>query len=334
MNPMKNITVNCDSFLIMAIALERLLAVWKPIRYRIGIIRKSRRVHALAFILPPILVSTLINIPKFLETELYLDNITNERGHKEQFWDFRVTDLREDPDYIYYYVHWFRNIITGIIPIIFLIIVNAAIYFFLPSSCNKSNYKYKYTTSISNSASFKSPDSEQPLMDLDRSRSTDDAQYKLDQRNSQLSQDSMKYFFKRRLWSQDSDIDPDQDTMDRRKSTKVLIRQKSFKIVRKQNSHSALTLTFIVIVYIVCNLPRLLLNLFEHLLQDDLEDHLDACGCETEPKWFTILCSISHFLLTFNSSANFVIYWSTVNKFKKTLINLLTCKQHFLPGNS
>ena len=268
MNPMKNITVNCDSFLIMAIALERLLAVWKPIRYRTGIVRKSKKVHALAFIFPPILLSTTINIPKFFETELYVDNTTNAM-------DFRVTDLREDPDYIYYYVHWFRNIITGIIPIIFLIIVNAAIYFFLPSSSDQSKYKYKYTASISTIRnSLKSQDSGHPLIDLDR-------------------------------------------------SAKILMKRKSFKVVRKQSSHSAGTLTTIVIIYIVCNLPRILLNIFEHLLQENQENNLDKCGCETEPKWFTIMCSVSHFLLTFNCSANFIIYWSTVSKFKKTLKKIL-----------
>ena len=172
MNPMKNITINCDSFLIMSIALERLLAVWKPIRYRTGIVRRSKRVHALVFILPPILVSTTINIPKFFETELYVDSTTRQ-------WDFRVTDLREDPNYIYYYILWFRNIVTGIIPIIFLIIVNGAIIFFLPSSGDESKYKYKFTANTSKSLkcpynsrsnSLKSQDiGEHPLTDLDRS---------------------------------------------------------------------------------------------------------------------------------------------------------------------
>ena len=70
--------------------------------------------------------------------------------------------------------------------------------------------------------------------------------------------------------------------------------------------------------YLICNFPRLILNLFEHLLQDEMMNNVDKCGCKREPPWFTILCSISHFLLTFNSSANFIIYGSTEEKFKKT----------------
>ena len=277
MNPMKNITINCDSFLIMSIALERLLAVWKPIRYRTGIVRRSKRVHALVFILPPILVSTTINIPKFFETELYVDSTTSQ-------WDFRVTDLREDPNYIYYYILWFRNIVTGIIPIAFLIIVNGAIIFCLPSSSNQSSTRSNSlkcsskwpSSSRSISLKSKSQEREHPLTDLDL----------------------------------------------------VLMETKSFRVLRRKNSHSilTLTLTIIIIIYIVCNLPRLLLNVFEHLLEDDQEKNLDKCGCEIEPKWFTIMCNVSHFLLTFNSSINFIIYWSTVNKFRKNLKDLFLCR--------
>ena len=129
--------------MIMAIAVERLLAVWKPIRYRNGVLRRSMRAHALTFILPPIFISVLINIPKFFEMELHHHYITNEDGDKELLWDYKITDLREDPDYIFYYIHWFRNLSTGVIPIIFLITVNAAILFMLPSN-SKRNISIKF----------------------------------------------------------------------------------------------------------------------------------------------------------------------------------------------
>ena len=92
---------------------------------------------------------------------------------------------------------------------------------------------------------------------------------------------------------------------------------------RRQTKNRALTLTSIVIMYIICNIPRLVLNLAEHLIQDEKQDNMDRCGCKKEPKWFTILCSISHFLLVVNSSANFIIYGSTENKFKKTLKDII-----------
>ena len=99
---------------------------------------------------------------------------------------------------------------------------------------------------------------------------------------------------------------------------------KGFKVSGNTTSLSTIiTLTAIVIMYIICNIPRLIVNLFEHLLQDDkTENNLDLCGCQKPPKWLSILCSISHFLLTFNSSANFIIYFPTERNFNRVLGNL------------
>ena len=42
--------------------------------------------------------------------------------------DFTITELRLDPSYIFYYVHWTRLLATGVIPILFLVSINTAIY--------------------------------------------------------------------------------------------------------------------------------------------------------------------------------------------------------------
>ena len=279
LNPLKNIAVNSESFLIMAIALERLLVVVKPIRYRVGNLRQSRRIHSLVFIIPPIIISFLMNIPKFMETELFYINVTNIiDGKKDYLLDYRVTSLRKDPDYIYYYVHWFRNIFTGIIPIFFLIIVNTTICYFLTSNTkSQSRYSMRIQDGVS----------EQSLMEQ-RSMSRDlspGIHIPLESLNiPQLSQR----------------------------------RQTSPMIYRRRINYSVLTLTSIVIMYILCNIPRLILNLAEHFLHEELSNKKDSCGCKIEPKWFTNLCSLSHFLLTLNSSANFIIYGVTEKKFKIT----------------
>ena len=38
-HPMKNILMSCETYLIMSIALERLMAVYRPIHYRAGLLR-------------------------------------------------------------------------------------------------------------------------------------------------------------------------------------------------------------------------------------------------------------------------------------------------------
>ena len=78
----------------------------------------------------------------------------------------------------------------------------------------------------------------------------------------------------------------------------------------KQWISSLITLTMIVVLYIICNIPCLF-------------EHLNLCGCKKQPKWLLILIYVSHFLLTLNSSANFVIYYSTEWHFKRYLNNCL-----------
>ena len=261
----------------MAIALERLLVVVKPIRYRVGILRQSPRIHSLVFIIPPIVISFLMNIPKFMETELFYFNVTNiHDGKKGHLWDYRLTSLRQDPDYIYYYVHWFRNIFTGIIPIVFLIIVNITICYFLTTNAKSQYHQYSMS-----SMRWQDSASEQSLMERRSTR-----------------------------------IHIPLEILNIPESSQA--RQPSQGIYKRRSNYSVLTLTSIVIMYILCNIPRLILNLAEHFLHEELSNTKDKCGCKIEPKWFTILCSISHLLLTFNSSANFIIYGVTEKNFKKT----------------
>ena len=108
-------------------------------------------------------------------------------------------------------------------------------------------------------------------------------------------------------------IPEDQSLQNLRKQIRLGVRR------RPASTYSAVTLLAIVIMYIVCNIPRLVLNLAEHLLQDQISNNFDVCGCEKFPTWFIILVSINHFLLTVNSSANFIIYSSLEKKFKTTL---------------
>ena len=394
-NPIKNITVTCEGFLIMAIALERLLAVSKPIRYRLGILRRSQRVHALVFILPPLVFSVVLNIPKFFEYEHVNRNITNEDENSEIILDYDMTDLRFHPDYIYYYIHWIRFITTGIIPIIFLIIVNAAIYILLPSDLHKQPHcrtvsfkrsqedrdKRKPMTEtrsietrrsiqssdsiiskLSSSDSFRSTHSqnisipEDPFQETsnssaelisiqciqvqvhDSAKHIDSSEGVPKLRNSRsfrirykntdkiLNQERSRQRLSssRSIKQSDSIISrvscPSMDMIPEDQSLQNLRKQIRLGVRRRPAStYSTVTLLAIVIMYIVCNIPRLVLNLAEHLLQDQISNNFDVCGCEKFPTWFIILVSINHFLLTVNSSANFIIYSSLEKKFKTTL---------------
>ena len=83
-NPLKNIVISWETFLIMSIATERFLAVCRPILYRRHKLRTSSFIHLLTFILPGLLFAIIINFPKFSEVELVFDLY---------FIDFQATNL-------------------------------------------------------------------------------------------------------------------------------------------------------------------------------------------------------------------------------------------------
>ena len=93
---------------------------------------------------------------------------------------------------------------------------------------------------------------------------------------------------------------------------------------RRCLSHSARTLSAIVILYIASNIPRLLLNLTEHHYKSQLHQGYSDCGCVKDIVWLEVLLRLHHFLLTVNSSVNFIIYWSVGKQFKSTLRGILT----------
>ena len=230
-NPLKNIAMSWETFLIMSIASERFLAVCRPLLYRKRSLRTSSFIHLLTFILPGLLFAIIINVPKFFEVELVFE------GGKV---DFRMTDLRKDINYIYYYTHWTRLLATGIIPLVFLVTTNTMVIIKVKEGKIES---FKLRQQL--------------------------------QRNPRLQNE--------------------------RKPT---------------STYLSLALTGIVLVYIICNLPRLILNMVEYSLLSEIYT-LDDCGCTKAPWWISSFIRSSHLLLTVNCSVNFFIYISFSKRFKK-----------------
>ena len=86
----------------------------------------------------------------------------------------------------------------------------------------------------------------------------------------------------------------------------IMDKEVSLRIERRKNEQNsqrrkALTLIAIVLVYIISNIPRHFLNFYE------------AFYPNSWPECLHILTNVSHWLLVFNSSVNFLIY--KINKF-------------------
>ena len=57
----------------------------------------------------------------------------------------------------------------------------------------------------------------------------------------------------------------------------------------------------LVLVFLISNTPRLVLNLAEFAIHSKGEG-FSSCGCDMTPAWFAIIISINHLFLTINRS--------------------------------
>lgn len=97
---------------------------------------------------------------------------------------------------------------------------------------------------------------------------------------------------------------------------------------RKTEDNLAIIFMGFILVFLVCNLPRLLLNIHELITIRHAMKCQDA-GHRAFPLWSLIMISISHFLLVVNSSTNILIYCSMSSKFRdecKTVYKQLCAK--------
>ena len=80
-----------------------------------------------SYVIPVVFIAILLNIPKFLEARFEWKNSTLN-GTTEYELSYTITELRDDPNYIQFYINWTRLITTGIIPMTALIYFNFGIF--------------------------------------------------------------------------------------------------------------------------------------------------------------------------------------------------------------
>ena len=81
-----------------------------------------------SYVVPVVFLAILLNVPKFLEARFEWTNSTNVNGSLEYELSYTITELRDDPNYIQFYINWTRLITTGIIPMSALIYFNFGIF--------------------------------------------------------------------------------------------------------------------------------------------------------------------------------------------------------------
>jgi len=260
--PITNIGLCGTIFMTMAISIERFLGICYPLHL------PPHNRKSWFYILPVLVLSIVVNVPKFFEAEIeWLNegkwNVTvvahnsseeSYHQHKIEEWvpAYRATDLRKDSNYIKFYITYFRLFSTAIIPLIALVTINSRII------CDLKKLKSKTFGS------------------------------------------------QRKLWKE---------------------------------LNMFLVLLCIVVTFICCNTPRVIVDIWEFSHVESIvhcNDLLLAGEIEhpfLPTKWIICLTHISHFTGILNSSLNFLIYCFVGHNFRKEFLHLLGLRAKQFEGS-
>ena len=121
--PFKVIVFCSSIYMVVAISVERYIAVTRPIRLHLRLRnnRKEQIKRFMKYVLPVFIFSVIISLPKFFETK----TVSND---ETELLSLETTTLRHYPNYIIYYLGTFRLIITVIIPFAVILYLNVVTY--------------------------------------------------------------------------------------------------------------------------------------------------------------------------------------------------------------
>ena len=132
--PFANIGLCGTIFMTVAISIERFLGICYPLHL------PPHNRKSWFYILPVLVLAILVNIPKFLESEVTwyyegnaIENLKVQVGNVTVLdipqWvpTYHVTPLRRNSEYMKYYIVYFRMFLTAIIPLILMVFLNLRI---------------------------------------------------------------------------------------------------------------------------------------------------------------------------------------------------------------
>ena len=123
LHPFGAVTLLVSIFMIIAISMERYIAVTRPISLHVEMsYNKGAQVKRfLKYLIPVILFSLIIEIPTFFEVE-------GKQNDETKRLEILITELRLHPDYMIYYVGVTKLIVTVIIPFLTIMYLNVSTY--------------------------------------------------------------------------------------------------------------------------------------------------------------------------------------------------------------
>ena len=97
--------------MVVAVSIERYRAICDPLTHRQAYYK---------YIIAVAMISVGEGVPRFFEFRLF--------ETQNNTWDYDTTTLNEDPMYVQFNAYWNELLVTGLLPLILLVIMNFRIY--------------------------------------------------------------------------------------------------------------------------------------------------------------------------------------------------------------
>jgi hypothetical protein len=131
-HPFTSISFNASIFTTVALSYERHKALCNPIKHRHARAKYSVKRRTLSYAIPILLMTIILNMPKWMEWEHNWVVKSNSTNLNETEMEYQIhlnsSELHKNPDYILYYRNWTKLLTTGLIPFVALVYFNYGIF--------------------------------------------------------------------------------------------------------------------------------------------------------------------------------------------------------------
>lgn len=311
--PFNQMAITGSIFMTVAIALERYIAVHYPLDYSQAMHEANALTKRIVkYVSAVIFLSVVFTITRFFEADVIykytVDPSTNET--LDYTAHLVPTELRTAPLYTMYF-NWSRLIVLGIIPFIMLVYLNAKIYKDIKarrirrlgargrSGVTNGHNGGEPTTMTTTVRNVDLKINGGKVLNVIEKNGNHEAIELTKPVNTTTSTPTEQ----QKLCPSPKPTHPPPPSIAVNESR------------RKKEDNMAVIFMGFILVFLVCHLPRLLLNIHELATIRHAMECQEA-GEKPFPLWSQIAISISHVLLVVNSSTNIFIYCFLSSKFR------------------
>jgi len=293
--PLISIVFTASIYMTVAIAIERYIAVHYPIDYSQAINSpEACKRRLLKYVIPVIFISTFLNIPKFLESDIEYYNPWDDFSTGNQYWSY-PGEFEHNGSHIFHNQTVYKHISE----------LNSTVEWEILFDGNRHDMSTDTGPGIIITWLRQHP-----------------VYMKYYTHWTQLFVKAiiptvLLIYFNYKIYQDVKNRNRRQLTMSSRTGTGTGSAQQAR---RKQEDNLAVVFLGIVLVFLICHTPRNICNLAETFYIDNSIE-CQKIGQNGFPFWTLVLNTISHLLLVVNSSTNMILYIFLNKLFRLHFIN-------------